>query len=95
MGALASRFRGQIPLVTAAYNAGPESVMGWFRGRHRVETDLFVDTMPFRETRGYVKRMVETLVIYRLVHDGKDLETAVGDVLSLGLDLSVEPGVSF
>jgi len=95
VGALSSRFRGQLPLTTAAYNAGPESVMGWFKGRHRVETDLFVDTMPFRETRGYVKRMVETLVIYRLVHDGKDLETAVGEVLSLGLDLSVEPGVSF
>jgi soluble lytic murein transglycosylase len=91
---LGARFDGQLPLVAAAYNAGPESVVSWFRGRPRERLDLFVENIPFRETRDYVKRVVEFAVTYRVVHEGESLSTAVRR-LSPTLDLTVRPGVRF
>lgn len=92
--ALQARFGGQLPLVAAAYNAGPTSLLGWFRGRASAEADVFVETIPFKETREYVKRMVEARVAYAMVWDGLDLDEAAA-VLPLTLDLAVRPGVDF
>ncbi|MCA9540256.1 MAG: transglycosylase SLT domain-containing protein, partial [Myxococcales bacterium] len=94
VAALQHRFGGALPLVAAAYNAGPSAVRQWAAGRARVATDLFVDTIPFRETRQYVKRMVETQVLYEMVHGGRDLNTAA-EVLPVELDLTIAPGVDF
>ena len=93
VSALQARFGGQLPLVAAAYNAGPEAVVGWLRGGE-VETDRFVERIPFRETRGYVKRMVETQTVYRWVHGGMSLGEAA-KVLPTELDPKVAPGVDF
>ncbi len=93
VSALQARFGGQLPLVAAAYNAGPESVVGWLRGASK-ETDIFVERIPFRETRGYVKRMVETQTVYRWVHGGMSLAKAAA-VLPTELDTKVAPGVDF
>lgn len=94
VGALGRRFGGQIPLVAAAYNAGPPSVLSWFRGRPRAETDLFVENIPFRETREYVKKLAELYAIYQLVHEGRNLDEAAAAV-PLELDLTVREGVDF
>lgn len=94
VAALGHRFGDQLPLVSAAYNAGPTSVLSWFRAQPQADTDVFVDTIPFRETRDYVKRMAETLVAYRMVYLGLDLDRAV-EVLPVRLDLAVRPGVDF
>jgi soluble lytic murein transglycosylase len=91
---LAARFDGQLPLIAAAYNAGPESVVSWFRGRAHERLDLFVENIPFRETRDYVKRVVEFAVTYRVIHEGESLSRAVRR-LSPTLDLTVRPGVRF
>ncbi|NDD91764.1 hypothetical protein EBZ37_06740, partial [bacterium] len=51
---LVTRFSGKVDLALAAYNAGPERVDDWLR-RYQVEDPvLFVDLIPFRETREYV-----------------------------------------
>ena len=68
--------------------------MSWFRGRKSVPTDLFVDTIPFRETREYVKLLVATRVGYAIVHDGEGLDAAAA-VLPVELDLTVRSGVDF
>jgi soluble lytic murein transglycosylase len=94
LDALRARFGGQLPLIAAAYNAGPTSVLSWFGGRDRVETDLFVDMIPFRETREYVKRLVAHRVGYGFVHGGRDLDAA-STVLPVSLDLTRRPGVEF
>ncbi len=93
VAALQARFQSQLPLVAAAYNAGPEAVASWARGGP-TDTDIFVERIPFRETRGYVKRIVETYVAYRWVHDGMALAQAA-DVLPRTLDLEVKAGVDF
>ena len=96
VGGLARRYHRQLPLVAAAYNAGPPAVSEWIRGREQVPTDLFVDTIPFREARRYVKRVVEIRHVYRWVQPGLDVEPVdLSDMLPLTLDLTDAPGVDF
>ncbi len=50
-------------LATAAYNAGPHRVKRWLPER-TMEADIWVETIPFHETRQYVKRVMAYAVIY-------------------------------
>ena len=50
-------------LATAAYNAGPHRVQRWLPERTQ-EADVWVETIPFKETRNYVKRVMAYSVIY-------------------------------
>ena len=67
---LMNRFDGYLPLVAAAYNAGPSRAARWekdLRARPRT-TEAAVDWiehLPFNETRNYVMRVMESLAIYR------------------------------
>lgn len=69
---LAQKFKGQLPLVAAAYNAGPHRVEGWLVNFGHLETDEFVEHIPFLETRNYVKKVVRNYTFYRRIY-GKDL----------------------
>ncbi|MCP3137997.1 transglycosylase SLT domain-containing protein [Pyxidicoccus xibeiensis] len=51
-------------LAAAAYNAGPGPTVKWARERGSLPLDLFVETIPFKETRGYVKQVVADLFLY-------------------------------
>ena len=52
-------------LAAAAYNAGPARVRRWLRTMPpEVEHDIFVETIPFRETRQYVQNVLSFAVIY-------------------------------
>ncbi|NVJ03244.1 transglycosylase SLT domain-containing protein, partial [Myxococcus sp. AM009] len=51
-------------LAAAAYNAGPGSAAKWIQERGSLPLDLFVETIPFKETRGYVKQVVADLFLY-------------------------------
>ncbi len=64
---LAGRF-GHLALAAAAYNGGPEPVSQWVKARHDVPLDLFVELIPFRETRGYVKGVLGDYYTYRSLH---------------------------
>ena len=94
MAALAQRFKGQLVLVSAAYNAGPRSVIGWFRSGGIVEADVFVESIPFRETRDYVKHMAQNRVTYALLYESKSLAEAV-QYVSPSIDLTIRAGVAF
>ena len=50
-------------LATAAYNAGPTRVKRWLPERD-MPADLWVETVPFRETRSYLRRVLSYTVIY-------------------------------
>jgi len=58
------QFRGHPLLATAAYNAGPGRVESWLPGTP-TEADQWVESIPFRETRQYVQRVLTYLVIYQ------------------------------
>jgi soluble lytic murein transglycosylase len=51
-------------LATAAYNAGPRPVARWLAQRPITDPDLWIETIPYRETREYVARILAFSVIY-------------------------------
>ncbi|MGO4700861.1 transglycosylase SLT domain-containing protein [Dyella sp. 2RAB6] len=61
---MAERFNGAPWLASAAYNAGPGRVDQWLAARGTLPPDLFVASMPFKETREYVARVMSFAVIY-------------------------------
>jgi len=61
---LASRYNGAPWLGSAAYNAGPNKVDQWLAARGTLTPDVFVATIPYKETREYVARVMAFSVIY-------------------------------
>lgn len=61
---LASRFDGAPWQASAAYNAGAGRMRQWLDARGTLPPDLFVATIPFKETREYVARVTYYSVIY-------------------------------
>lgn len=51
-------------LATAAYNAGPHRVRQWLPEQGPLAGDLWVETIPFRETRRYVRNVLAYTAIY-------------------------------
>ena len=62
-------FDGNPFLAVGAYNAGEGNVGKWLKRFGPVPTDEYVEHIPFRETRHYVKRVLGTYQTYRLVWD--------------------------
>jgi soluble lytic murein transglycosylase len=58
------RFDNNAVLATAAYNAGPYRVSTWFPEQGKIDADIWVESMPFRETRQYVRRVMAYTVFY-------------------------------
>ena len=61
---MAQRFNGSTWLASAAYNAGPNRVDQWLAARDTLTPTLFIATIPFKETREYVARVMAFSVIY-------------------------------
>ncbi len=51
-------------LATAAYNAGPHRVRRWYPEQGTLPADIWVETVPFNETRTYLRRVFAYTVIY-------------------------------
>lgn len=68
---LMDRFDNTIPLVAAGYNAGPHRVKSWLASFGSLETDEFIEHIPFLETRNYVKRVVSNAHIYAQLYGNK------------------------
>jgi soluble lytic murein transglycosylase len=66
---LVGRFQGSQPLAIAAYNAGPDAVERWLRQRSALPSDAFVESVPFGETRRYLRRVLRSQRMYRLLYD--------------------------
>ena len=57
------RNRGHQVLATAAYNAGPNRIPGWMPTQP-LDADVWVETIPYTETRGYVKNVLAYTAVY-------------------------------
>jgi len=58
------RYNGQAYLAIAAYNAGPAPVDRWRAARGQLEPDMFIESIPWKETREYVARVLAFSVVY-------------------------------
>lgn len=57
-------FNGNMILATAAYNAGPHRVKSWIPKSGCMAPDIWVESIPFDETRNYVRRVMFFASIY-------------------------------
>lgn len=65
------KFDNTIPLVAAGYNAGPHRVKNWLASFGHLETDEFIEHIPFLETRNYVKKVVSNCYVYSQLYGNK------------------------
>ncbi len=70
LGNLVKRFSGNLIHAVAAYNAGPHVVKRWVARNGQLPPDEFVEMIPYRETRGYVKRVLRSYREYHRIHHG-------------------------
>ncbi len=62
---ISDRYNGHPVLATAAYNAGSTRVKSWLpEAGTRLPADLWIEMVPFNETRNYLKRVLTYTVIY-------------------------------
>ncbi|MDE2089909.1 MAG: transglycosylase SLT domain-containing protein, partial [Gammaproteobacteria bacterium] len=70
---LLAMFGGNQVLATAAYNAGPRRVKRWLPVQDAVPADVWIDTLPYTETRRYVRAVLAYSVVFNRRLDHKPL----------------------
>jgi len=68
LGQLDARYHGYLPAQIGAYNAGPTAMDRWLGELDGRPTDEFIERISYRETRRYVRRVLETLWAYELLY---------------------------
>ncbi len=74
---LSDYFGGNLALVAAAYNAGPDAVFRWLSAPEKIGIDAFVARIPFDETRSYVERVLGNLARYQYLSGGAPAVSAL------------------
>jgi len=59
------QFNGHVVLATAAYNAGPARVKQWLPQKQALPADIWIETIPYKETRNYVSSVLMYSLIYQ------------------------------
>ncbi|MBV8852253.1 MAG: lytic transglycosylase domain-containing protein [Sinobacteraceae bacterium] len=67
---------GQLGLTLAAYNAGAVPVARWLPA-HPLDADIWIENIPYSETRNYVQRIIEHIVAFAWVRDAEPPRLAV------------------
>ena len=75
LGQMADRYGGNQVLATAAYNAGPHRVDAWLPQVGDLDARVWIENIPFNETRGYVRRVLaaETIFHWRMTGEVRRL----------------------
>jgi soluble lytic murein transglycosylase-like protein len=84
LGMLQARYRGNLPLVLGAYNAGEGAMERWLRRRPGLDLDAFLEEIPVAETALYIRRTLSYTAIYRMLDEPRATRP-------LGLDLGPVP----
>jgi soluble lytic murein transglycosylase len=62
---LLGKNKGNQLLATASYNAGPYRVSTWVNNIESIPADIWIETIPYKETRNYVKSVLAYQEIYQ------------------------------
>ena len=74
-------FDNQSVLASAAYNAGPSRAKKWQSDRS-LEGAIYIETIPFKETRNYVKKVMSNSMYYASIfrHKSRSLKDRLGTI---------------
>ncbi|MFI4963122.1 MAG: transglycosylase SLT domain-containing protein [Legionellales bacterium] len=62
---LAKRFSNHPVLIAASYNAGPKQVVYWLKTHPPKDIDVWIETLPWQETRNYLKNVMAFYLVYQ------------------------------
>jgi soluble lytic murein transglycosylase len=62
---LSKRFGNHPILMAAAYNAGPKQLQYWLKNHPPKKMDIWIETLPWQETRNYLKNVVAFYTVYQ------------------------------
>ncbi len=86
---LLDRWDGKYPLAIGSYNAGAGAVARWVNQNGDLLFDVWLEEIPYRETRNYTRRVLKTYGIYRYLYTdtqiGPDLPQKANSKKSLRL----------
>lgn len=74
---LAKRFDGHPALMTAAYNAGSGAVGKWLRRMPADDIAIFIEDIPYLQTRNYTKRVIGSYGAYQWLSGRADFDSRV------------------
>ncbi|MDE3178352.1 MAG: transglycosylase SLT domain-containing protein [Acidobacteriota bacterium] len=63
-------FNGNLPAALASYNAGDDRVRLWIENSKIQDPAMFLETIPFTDTRAYVEEILRDSMIYRRILTG-------------------------
>jgi soluble lytic murein transglycosylase len=95
MGDLLQQYRHNPVLVSAAYNAGPTAANRWLKKRPVNEAVIWIETLPYFETRDYIPRVLAFTTIYawRMGGDVPRMSTRMPHIDSGKISVSGTTGV--
>jgi soluble lytic murein transglycosylase len=67
-----------LPKALLAYNAGLSRLRSWDRQTGGLGPDLFVESVPFAESRQYVRKILVSTVMYAFIYSGREPKETVG-----------------
>ena len=76
-----SRLDGNVLAAYFAYNAGISRVRTWLSKSKDVPADIFLETLPFAETREYGKNVLTAICFYAWLYDGTPVRQTIDSVL--------------
>jgi soluble lytic murein transglycosylase len=84
---LQDRYGEQLAVSLAAYNAGPAAVVRWLPAKS-MDADVWIENIPYNETRGYVQHILEHIVAFASV---RGAETPRLDILIQKVEPATPP----
>lgn len=95
LSGLVARFGGgdaAVPLAVPGYNAGPGAVSRWLKDRGDWDLDLFIEAIPYDETRHYTQSVLGRWWAYRWIYGGD--ETAIPELPMSVRAATVQPSAA-
>jgi soluble lytic murein transglycosylase-like protein/tetratricopeptide (TPR) repeat protein len=80
---LLKRFDNNLIAATAAYNAGPHNVSDWISRYGGKEAYLFVEMIPYKETRDYVKKVMRFYMIYSYIYEDEFFNVGLNGIYNV------------
>jgi soluble lytic murein transglycosylase len=74
---LRAKFPDNPHLAISAYNAGPGAPTRWIAARESDDFDLWVEQIPFEETRRYTKKVLASYVAYAFLYERNGFDAAL------------------
>ncbi len=86
LGKMLARFDGNPILATAAYNAGPIAVASWLPAADEIDARVWIENIPYNETRDYVRRVLASEVIFhwRMTGEARRISSGLPSVPATG-----------